>query len=33
MDAVHRWKENVFVDYCHLTGRVNKKIGIYKLNL
>jgi hypothetical protein len=28
MDAVHRWKENVFVDYCHFTGTVNKKIGI-----
>ena len=27
MDAVHRWKEEVFVDYCHFTVAANKKIA------
>ncbi len=27
MDAVHHWKENVFVDYCHFTNAANKRIA------
>jgi hypothetical protein len=27
MDAVHRWKGWVFVDYCHFTKQANKKIA------